>query len=365
MWTERVCYDDQRDRLGRSPCRSAGLARRRGGDATTMTDDTDHDDREDAERAVSLPLIDTFAALEAELDAKADRIERLESELDRRYLDPDESDAGGADAGTDDGTEPRSHEDWEPATDPLDDTGAAAGDGDHEGVTPSVAAAAEASEREDPTAGRQSGHSASPSEAARESGLSPVRTASTDESGVTPDSDEQSGEGEEFGVTMESSTNLTGGSLGSSAPGGSSKQDRDADSETERDSLPDPTADRGERLSRLVRRAELLEADEVVEAFVDGIDALDDVTREMLAHYREAGDAAPVDAHVAAGGSGERQYAYARNRTLRKAGVIEHAGAGRYRYALPDLVAEAFDGNATEETVADAVDAIEDAADLD
>ncbi|MFD1567112.1 ATPase, partial [Halolamina litorea] len=64
-------------------------------------------------------------------------------------------------------------------------------------------------------------------------------------------------------------------------------------------------------------------------------------------------------------GSGERQYAYARNRTLRKAGVIEHAGAGRYRYALTDLVDEAFDGTADGQTVADAVAAIESATDID
>jgi len=108
-----------------------------------------------------------------------------------------------------------------------------------------------------------------------------------------------------------------------------------------------------------VRRVDRHDEDEVVETFVDGIDALDDVTREMLAHYREAGDAAPVDAHVAAGGSGERQYAYARNRTLRKAGVIEHDGAGRYRYALPDLVEEAFDSTVDGQAVADAVAAIE------
>ncbi|MFC6736995.1 ATPase, partial [Halolamina salina] len=64
-------------------------------------------------------------------------------------------------------------------------------------------------------------------------------------------------------------------------------------------------------------------------------------------------------------GSGERRYAYARNRTLRKAGVIEHDGAGRYRYALPDLVREAFDGNAAAGTVTDAVEAIETATDID
>ncbi|WP_053947889.1 hypothetical protein [Halolamina sediminis] len=329
-----------------------------------MTDDTDTEEDED-ERAVSLPLIDTFAVLTAELDAKTDRIERLESELDRRYLDPADGDPQtAASAGeTADDTETRTHEDWDPATDPLEDTGVATADGDHEGVRPTVDAAAESSQREAPTADTERGQSTHAGDTARESGLSPVKTASASDGGRTAESSRETAD-EEFGVTMESSSDLTGGSLGSSAPVERSAPERE-DSADGDEQPPDPTADRGERLSRLVRRAELREEDAVVEAFVEGIDALDEVTREMLAHYREVGDATPLDAHVAAGGSGERQYAYARNRTLRKAGVIEHDGAGRYRYALPDLVGEAFDGNAAAGTVADAVDAIETATDLD
>jgi len=327
-----------------------------------MTDDTDTDEHEN-ERAVSLPLIDTFAALTAKLDAKTDRIERLESELDRRYLDPADGDPEPtAPAGeTLDDTETRTHEDWDPATDPLEDTGAATADGDHEGVRPTVDAAGEASDHERSTADSERKGPTDTGDTARESGLSPVRTASASDETSTAGSEEATDE--EFGVSMESSSDLTGGSLGSSASIERSAPERD-DSTDGDEQPPDPTADRGERLSRLVRRAELREEGEVVEAFVEGIDALDEVTRAMLAHYREVGDATPLDAHVAAGGSGERQYAYARNRTLRKAGVIEHDGAGRYRYALPDLVREAFDGNAAAATVTDAVDAIEAATDL-
>ncbi|NHX36639.1 MULTISPECIES: hypothetical protein [Halolamina] len=326
-----------------------------------MTDDTDHDDHGDD--AVSLPLIDSFAALEAEIDAKADRIERLEAELDRRYLDPDgeATDPDGADESGE--TDPRSPGDWEPATDPLRDAGAATPDGDRDGVTPSLESTATVDD----------------------SGLAPVRTASsgnrTPQKNREPTAREPAAENDEpSGVTMEAGSDLTGGSLGSTtdarsarvetaergeATGGTAESGADRDDSATGTALPDPTADRGERLSRLVRRAERRDEEEVIDAFVDGIEALDGVTRAMLAHYREAGDAAPVDAHVAAGGSGERQYAYARNRTLRKAGVIEHEGAGRYRYALPDLVAEAFDGNADGRTVGDAVDAIEAAADLE
>jgi hypothetical protein len=361
-----------------------------------MTDDTDHDEHDTEEPTVSLPLIDTFAALEAEIDAKSDRIERLESELDRGYLDPDGGTPESPDtAGEEDGLDevPRSHEDWEPATDPLEETGAATAEGDHEGVTPSVDSSGSEQEPATETDGDDGTRTAESDEpgrsveaegdSAEDSGLSPVKTASSGQSGTTPDgqtvdpeetppSADEATESEEFGVTMDAASDLTGGSLGSSA-GSTGSQSASADATAGEDSsdttageaLPDPTADRGERLSLLVRRAERPDEDEVVEAFARGIDGLDDVTREMLAHYRDAGEAAPVDAHVAAGGSGERGYAYARNRTLRKAGVIEHDGAGRYRYALPDLVAEAFEGNVDDETVADAVEAIESATDLD
>jgi hypothetical protein len=199
---------------------------------------------------------------------------------------------------------------------------------------------------------------------------------------------------EEFGVTMERGSNLTGGSLGSSAPDRASRSEPAAEPPTENDSGDeanegqtagekaatadcterdrsetdgspvDPTADRGERLTELVEESELRNEEGVVQVFVHGIDAFDDVTRGMLKHYRNDGKATPVDAHVAAGGSGERQYAYARNRTLRTAGVVEHAGGGRYRYRLPDLVLEVFDGNVEAETLSETVTAIEEAVGL-
>ena len=199
---------------------------------------------------------------------------------------------------------------------------------------------------------------------------------------------------EEFGVTMERGSNLTGGSLGSSAPDTASRSEPAAEAPTENDSDEeanegqtagekaatadsterdrsgtdrspvDPTADRGERLTELVEESELRNEEGVVQVFVHGIDAFDDVTRGMLKHYRNDGKATPVDAHVAAGGSGERQYAYARNRTLRTAGVVEHAGGGRYRYRLPDLVVEVFDGNVEAETLSETVTAIEEAVGL-
>ena len=75
------------------------------------------------------------------------------------------------------------------------------------------------------------------------------------------------------------------------------------------------------------------------------IEDLPPLSREMLAHYREAGQADPVDAHVAAGGTPKQTLAYGRNRPLRRAGLIEHVEQDTYRYALPDRVAERFDGH--------------------
>lgn len=304
-----------------------------------MTDDTDSAECEGAENAVSLPLLDAFAALEAELTAKEDRIERLENELAADFLDPD-------------------------GAEQPPDEGAAATD---QGASPTAKASATRVSADQEPDGEPT---------AADVGPQPVRTASADSGdGATSGSADERSEAtpdeqaSEFGVTRETRSNLTGGSLASS-PGPSGKRDSPGSDDTnsasrEDEPHPDPTADRGERLSHMVRRAELPDEEEVVQTFVRGIDALDDVTRGMLAHYREVGDAVPVEAHVAAGGSGERQYAYARNRTLRKAGLIEHDGAGRYHSVLPDLVEEAFDGHADGETLTSAVSAIESGSHLD
>ncbi|WP_338741800.1 ATP-binding protein [Haloplanus salilacus] len=87
------------------------------------------------------------------------------------------------------------------------------------------------------------------------------------------------------------------------------------------------------------------------------IEALPDISRRMLAHYRRERTADPVDAHVAAGGTPDQPMAYGRNRPLRTDGFVEHVDEGRYRYALRDRVAAAFDGHldgdALDETVRD------------
>jgi hypothetical protein len=89
------------------------------------------------------------------------------------------------------------------------------------------------------------------------------------------------------------------------------------------------------------------------------IDDLPGLSRRMLAHYRTAGPADPVDAHVAAGGTPEGPMAYGRNRPLRTAGFVEHVEEDRYRYALPDRVAEAFDDHLDGDALAEAVRDVE------
>jgi intein/homing endonuclease/TolA-binding protein len=98
---------------------------------------------------------------------------------------------------------------------------------------------------------------------------------------------------------------------------------------------------------------------EVVRDLKATIRGFDAVTRRMLAHYRGRGPDDPVEAHVAAGGDGDRTRAYSRNRTLRQADLVAHAGRGRYGYRLPARVQAAHDDRLDEAELADAVEAVE------
>ncbi|MFB6298433.1 MAG: helicase HerA domain-containing protein [Salinirussus sp.] len=73
-------------------------------------------------------------------------------------------------------------------------------------------------------------------------------------------------------------------------------------------------------------------------------------TREMLEFYRNSGPATPVEAHVAAGGDGDRNTAYAHNRRLRTCGLVEHVGRGHYDYRLQGLLAEELGGDAADDS---------------
>ncbi|WP_224336828.1 helicase HerA domain-containing protein [Haloprofundus halobius] len=97
----------------------------------------------------------------------------------------------------------------------------------------------------------------------------------------------------------------------------------------------------------------------IVDELRDVVESLDDVTREMLAHYRATDLSTPVDAHVGAGHSGDQQLAYGRNRALRQAGFIEHVGRGRYRYTLPELVRDEYADRLADGEFAATVTAVE------
>jgi hypothetical protein len=99
----------------------------------------------------------------------------------------------------------------------------------------------------------------------------------------------------------------------------------------------------------------------VVSELVSRIESLSDISRGMLRYYRNVGVAGPVDAHVAAGGDGDRELAYGRNRPIRRAGLVRHGGVGQYEYALPDLVREAYDDRLDDEELGRMVEEIESA----
>ncbi|QLG62245.1 helicase HerA domain-containing protein [Halorarum salinum] len=105
--------------------------------------------------------------------------------------------------------------------------------------------------------------------------------------------------------------------------------------------------------------AELRRRDAVVDGFSRAIGSLEEVTRDMFAYYRVAGRATAEEAHVAAGGSGDRRFAYSRNRKLRRAGLVEHRSHGEYAYALPDLVERVYGDNADRQELAEVVAEIE------
>lgn len=90
------------------------------------------------------------------------------------------------------------------------------------------------------------------------------------------------------------------------------------------------------------------------------IAAFDPMTRRMLFCYREDGPLSPMDAHVGAGGSGDRMASYRRNSALRRAGLITHVGRGKYAYALSDRIATEHSDRLPSEDVEECVVRIED-----
>ncbi|MWG34018.1 helicase HerA domain-containing protein [Halomarina oriensis] len=97
----------------------------------------------------------------------------------------------------------------------------------------------------------------------------------------------------------------------------------------------------------------------VVERVRTVLTDLDPTARAMLGVYRAEGPCSPLDAHVAAGGDGERTTAYSLNSELREAGLIRHAGRGQYAYALPTFVAAAHGDRLDDDSAGRVVERIE------
>ncbi|WP_253736548.1 helicase HerA domain-containing protein [Halohasta salina] len=97
-----------------------------------------------------------------------------------------------------------------------------------------------------------------------------------------------------------------------------------------------------EEAMQFAEAVELGTRDAVVEELRERIEELPEQSVGMLRHYREAGESDPLTAHRAAGGDDDQQLAYSRNRPLRQAQLIRHTGRGRYAYAVPELIEEAY-----------------------
>ncbi|NHN58959.1 MULTISPECIES: ATP-binding protein [Halorussus] len=95
-----------------------------------------------------------------------------------------------------------------------------------------------------------------------------------------------------------------------------------------------------------------------LDAVREELDALEPVERGMLAYYLREGPATPVEAHITAGGADDRELAYNHNRTLRRRGFVQHAGAGEYVAALPSLLAALTDGEMDDDSRSEALSAV-------
>jgi len=118
-------------------------------------------------------------------------------------------------------------------------------------------------------------------------------------------------------------------------------------------------SDIAEEAMEFVEAVEHSTREAVVTELTDRIADLPLRSVKLLEHYREAGESDPISAHLAAGGDDDHQLAYSRNRPLRQAGLIRHVGEGRYRYAIPELIREAYADTLTDSEVGNMVQSVE------
>mgnify|MGYP006424269229 CR=1 FL=1 len=122
---------------------------------------------------------------------------------------------------------------------------------------------------------------------------------------------------------------------------------------------PVTRADVAESALRFDDAVELGTREAVIDELRGRVEALPELSRGMLRHYRREGVSDPVAAHIDAGGDGDSGHAYSRHRPIRRTGLIRHAGRGHYAYAVPDLIREAYADRLGEESVREVVRAVE------
>ena len=178
-----------------------------------------------------------------------------------------------------------------------------------------------------------------------------VGGASTDDDGQRPVT---VGDETDDGGRADASAGGPRGDTRASPEPGTGRRGSDGDttcsdsSEESHDAIPDDPA-----------RMALGTREPLVADLGDRVADLGETTTAVLRHVRRAGPVAPVEAHVEAGGNADREIAYSRMRTLRRAGLVEHVGRGEYAYALPALVREEYDDRLHESDLADVVRAVE------
>jgi len=114
-----------------------------------------------------------------------------------------------------------------------------------------------------------------------------------------------------------------------------------------------------EEAMQFAEAVELGTRDAVVEELRERIEQLPSLSVGMLKHYHDEGTSEPLAAHIAAGGDDNQQLAYSRNRPLRQAQLVRHIGRGRYTYAVPELIQEAYAHQLNSNEVDEMVEAVE------
>jgi len=159
------------------------------------------------------------------------------------------------------------------------------------------------------------------------------------EAASTSDGDAAGGEATDDGMAAAfSAFEDLGSDATESEPAGAGEDDA-----ADRAGTISPDVDRivsreGDSESWAAERARVADPDKpgFVRAVTADLGDLDERARRMLTHYRDEGPATPIGAHLEAGGDGDRTRAYAHNRALRLAGLVEHVGRGRYVARVED-----------------------------